>query len=84
VDNINERKLAAIELVERCRCSQTIAGEICGFHRNTVFKLLRIKRILGIEAVFEDDRGAKSPSKYIGRVRSHIKKLLRKHPDWTD
>lgn len=84
LDNINERKLAAIELVERCRCTQKLAGKICGFHRNTVFKLLRIKRILGIEAVFEDDRGAKSPSKYIGRVRSHIKKLLRKHPDWTD
>jgi transposase len=83
-DNINERKLAAIELVERCRCSQTVAGKICGFHRNTVFKLLRIKKILGIEAIFEDDRGPKSPSKYIGKVRSYIKKLLRKHPDWSD
>lgn len=83
-DNINERKLAAIGLVERCRCSQAVAGKICGFHRNTVFKLLRIKKILGIEAIFEDDRGPKSPFKYIGNIRSYIKKLLRKHPNWSD
>jgi len=83
-DNTNERKLAIIELVERGHCNQAIAGKICGFHRNTVFKILRIKRILGIEAVFEDNRGPKGPYKYIGEVRSHIKKLLRKYPDWKD
>ena len=60
-DNINERKLAAIELVERGHCNQTVAGKICEFHRNTVFKILRTKRILGIEAVFEDNRGPKLP-----------------------
>jgi predicted transcriptional regulator with HTH domain/transposase len=83
-DDINERKLAAIELVERCHCSQRIAGKICGFHRNTVFKLLRTKRLLGIEAVFEEYRGLKEAYKYIGKIRSHIKKLLRKYPDWSD
>ena len=83
-DNINERKLAAIELVERGHCNQTVAGKICEFHRNTVFKILRTKRILGIEAVFEDNRGPKEPYKYIGNVRSHIKKLLRKYPDQKD
>ena len=84
VDNANERKLAAIDLVERQLCDQKTAGEICGFHRNTVFKLLRTKRLLGIEAVIEDHRGLKSPYKYIGKVRSRIKKLLRKYPDATD
>lgn len=83
-DDINERKLAAIELVERGHCTQSIAGKICGFHRNSVFKMLRIKRILGIEAVFEDNRGPKGPYKYIGKVRSHIKELLRKFPAWKD
>jgi hypothetical protein len=43
-DNANERKLAAIDLVERQLCDQKTAGEICGFHRNTVFKLLRTKK----------------------------------------
>lgn len=84
VDNANERKLAAIDLVERELCKQKTAGEICGFHRNTVFKLLRTKKLMGIEAVIEDHRGLKSPYKYIGKVRSHIKKLLRKNPDATD
>ena len=44
--SINERKLAAIDLVEKGLCTQKVAGKICGFHRNTVFKLLRTKRIL--------------------------------------
>jgi len=83
-DDINERKIAVIELVERGHCNQTIAGNICGFHRNTVFKILRTKRIFGIEAVFEDNRGPKGPYKYVGKLRLHIKKLLRKYPDWKD
>jgi transposase len=82
--SINERKLAAIDLVEKGLCTQKVAGKICGFHRNTVFKLLRTKRILGIEAIIEDQRGLKQPYKYIGKVRSHIKKLLRKYPQWKD
>ncbi len=82
--SVNERKLAAIDLVEKGLCTQKVAGDICGFHRNTVFKLIRTKTILGVEAVIEDNRGLKSPYKYIGKVRIHIKKLLRRHPDWTD
>ncbi len=81
---MNERKLAAIDLVEKGVCTQKVAGDICGFHRNTVFKLIRTKRILGVEAIIEDNRGLKAPYKYIGEVRSRIKKLLRKYPDWTD
>ena len=83
-DDVNERKLAAIELVERGHCTQNIAGKICGFHRNTVFKLLRTKRLLGIEAVFEDHRGPKGPYKYVNKIRSHVKKLLRKYGGWKD
>jgi hypothetical protein len=83
-DQLNERKLAAVELVERAHCNQRVAGKICGLHPNTVFKLLRIKRILGVESIFDDNRGPKGPSKYIGTVRSHIKKLLRKYPDLKD
>ena len=83
-DNIDERKLAAIELVERGLCNQKTAGKICGFHRNTVFKLLRTKRLLGLEEVFKDNRGLKQPYKYVGKIRSHIKRLLRKYPDWID
>jgi transposase len=84
VDKINERRLAAVQIVELNYCKQKIAGIICGFHRNTVFKLLRTKRLLGIEAIFQDDRGPKAPFKYVGEIRKTIKKLLRKYPDWTD
>jgi len=59
-DNINERRIAVVQLVELKYCNQNNAGKICGFHRNTVFSLLRTKRLLGIEALFEDDRGPKS------------------------
>jgi len=79
-----ERKLAAIELVERDLCTNKVAGKICGFHRNTVFKLLRTKRLLGLEAVFKDDRGLKEPCKHVNEVRGHIKQIIRRYPDWTD
>jgi transposase len=80
----SERKLAAIDLVEREHCNQRIAGKICGFHRNTVYKILRTKKLLGIEAVLRDERGLKEPYKYINQVSSHIKQLQRQHPEWTD
>ena len=83
-DDLKERRLAAVQLVELGFASQKIAGKICGFHRNTVFKLLRTKRLLGTEALFQDDRGPKTAWKYVGEIRTTIKKLLRKYPDWTD
>ncbi|MBC2696070.1 MAG: helix-turn-helix domain-containing protein [Desulfobacteraceae bacterium] len=81
---INERRLAVVQLVELGYCKNRVAGKICGFHRNTVGKLLRTKRLLGIEAIFEDNRGPKAPWKYINSIRKTIKKLIREHPDWTD
>ncbi len=84
IAKINERKMAVVDLIEQDHCNQKEAGIICDFHRNTVFKILRVKRLFGIEAVFEDNRGPHGPFKYIGTVRSHIKKLFRKHPDWID
>jgi len=83
-ENLNERKLAVVELVELGHCNIAVAAKICEFHRNSVFKYLRIKRLLGIEALLADERGPKSPFKYVGPVRSHIKKLLRKYPEWKD
>jgi hypothetical protein len=84
VDFINERRLAAIELYERTDCSKETAGDICGFCRNTVSKLVETKNLLGIEAVFEDNRGPKSPYKYIEQVRKHIETVVAEHPEWTD
>lgn len=84
VGNSTEIKLAAIEFVERALCNQKTAAKICGLHRNTVFKLLRTKSLLGLEAALKDHRGLKEPLKYITEIRSHIKKLQRKYPNWTD
>ena len=74
-NKINERRLAAIQLVELGHCNQKTAGKICGFHRNTVFKLLRTKRLLGVEALLKDDRGPKTPWKYVGKIRKTIKSI---------
>jgi len=82
--NLKERRLAAVQLVELEHCNQKQAGTICGFHRNTVFKLLRTKRLLGIEAIVKDERGPKAPWKYVGKIRETVKELLRKYPEWTD
>ena len=70
---INEKRLAVVQLVELGYCKNRVAGKICGFHRNTVGKLLRTKRLLGVEAIFEDNRGPKAPWKYIGGIRKTIK-----------
>jgi len=84
IDKVNERKLAAIELVERRLADQKTAGEICGFHRNTISKIVQIKEHLGIEAVLRDERGLKSAYKYVESVRRAIQQLLEKWPDWSD
>lgn len=83
-NKMNERRLAAVQLVELGYCKNITAGKICGFHRNTVGNLLRTKRLLGIEALFQDNRGPKAPWKYIGSIRKTIKKLIKEHPNWTD
>jgi transposase len=83
-DNIKERRLAAVQLIELGYCNQGKAGKICEFHRNTILNLLRTKRLLGIDALLKDDRGPKTPWKYVNEIRATIKKLLRKYPDWND
>lgn len=70
--------------MERGICNNKIAGEICDFHRNTVFKLLRTKNILGLEAACRDARGHKEPYKYINDTRTSIKMLINTHKDWSD
>jgi transposase len=83
-DENAERRQAAIQLVELGLCSKTIAGEIFGFHRNTVADLLKTKELLGLEAVLVESRGRKEPVKYINEVQRHIRQLQEKHPDWSD
>lgn len=79
-----ERRLACVELIDLGYCNHGMAGRICGFHRNTVSRLVQTKRLLGIEALIKDDRGPKTPWKYIGDIRRRIKELLKQHPEWTD
>ena len=83
-DNLNDRRLAAVQLVELGYCDQQDAAEICDLHRNTVSRLIKTKNLLGIQAIFDDDRGPKSPHKYKKNIRLIIKQLLQDHPDWTD
>ena len=54
VHQINERRLASVDLVERGICDPKTAGNLCGFHRNTVVRLVRAKRLLGLDAILND------------------------------
>lgn len=83
-DNLNERRLAAVQLVELGYCDQQEAAEICDLHRNTVSRLFKTKNLLGIQAIFDDDRGPKSAHKYKKNILRLIKQLVQEHPDWTD
>jgi predicted transcriptional regulator with HTH domain len=78
------RRVACVELVELGYCNKGMAGRICGFHRNTVSRLVETKRLLGIEGLIKEGRGPKSPWKYIGKIRKVIKELLEQYPEWTD
>lgn len=84
VHQIKERRLAAVDLVERGACDRKTAGNLCGFHRNTVVRLVRAKRLLGLDAIVNDARGLKAPYKYVDEIRSHIKRLLDDGADRTD
>ena len=83
-NNLDDRRLAAVQLVDLGYCDQQDAAEICDLHRNTVSKLIKTKTLLGVQAIFDDDRGPKSPHKYNKNIRQFIKKLVQEHPDWTD
>jgi transposase len=83
-DKSDERKLAAVELVERQICNITTAAQISGFHRNTISKFLVTKKTLGIKALLEENRGLKKPLKYSADVRDIIERLLSQHPGWSD
>ena len=80
----SERHIAVVELVEQGICDQTIAGKICGFHRNTVSKLKKLKAYFGIAALISDNRGLKQPLIYTDEVRQTIEQLLDDNPDWKD
>jgi len=80
----DERKIAAVELVEHGHGTIDEAAQICGFHRNSVSKFIKIKNTLGIKALTEDHRGLKKALKYFDNVLETIQLLLAEHPDWTD
>lgn len=84
VDDLAERKLAAIQLIELGHCNQKNAGLICELHRNTIANILVLKDLLGVEAVVKDHRGIKGPYKYTEDVIRSIEELLAEHPDWSD
>ncbi len=83
-DKSDERKLAAVELVERQICNIMTAAQISGFHRNTIAQFLVTKKTLGIKALLEENRGLKKPLKYKDDVRDTIERLLSQHPGWSD
>lgn len=84
IDSRDERKMAAMDMVERGFCSQSLAGDLCGFHRNSISKFLEIKKHHGISAVLDDNRGRKEPLKYKGEILENIQMLLAENPDKID
>jgi len=83
-DDLAERKLAAVELVERGICNKKTTAQICGFQRNSIANFLMVKSTLGIETLLEENRGLKKPLKYTDDVRPTIERLLSEHADCSD
>lgn len=80
----SEQKKAAIDLYELGHCTRGVAAKISGLHRNTVYKILKTKKLLGLEAAIQSDNGPKAAWKYILEIRTEIKKIIRKYPEWSD
>lgn len=82
--NWAETHLAAVRLADDYKIPYTIVAKICGIDRNTVSKLVKTKRLLGIEYVLQNDRGPKSPWKVVDDVVEIIDQEVKKEPTITN
>lgn len=80
-DDWIERRLAAVRLAEEFDIPYKYVGRICGMHRDTVSKLMKTKRLLGMRYLLENNRGPKAPWKVIDDIINKIDQFVKKQPD---
>jgi len=75
-----EKRLAVVRLADEFKIPYKFVSRICNMNRNTVSKLVKTKRYLGLEALCKKGRGPKAPWKIVDAVIEKTKKLVHENP----
>jgi hypothetical protein len=76
-----ERRLAAVRLADEFELPYKYVARICRMNRNTISKLVKTKRLLGMQHILENNRGPKAPWKLIDEIVRQIDQLVKEQPD---
>ncbi|MGI0037681.1 MAG: putative transposase [Nitrososphaera sp.] len=79
-----ETYLAAVTLADNYQIPYILVAQICQLDRNTVSKLVQTKRLLGLQYIFESDKGPKAPWKVVDEIVAHIDQAVKDDPDITN
>lgn len=75
---------AAVTLAETYQVPYVIVAQICRLDRNTVSKLVKTKQLLGLQYLFENDKGPKAPWKVVDEIVDLIDQAVKDDPDITN
>ena len=76
-----ETRLAAVRLADEFEIPYKYIASICDMHRDTVSKLVKTKRLLGMRYLLDNNRGPKAPWKLVDDIVNQIYQLVNKQPD---
>jgi hypothetical protein len=75
---------AAVTLAEDYQIPYVIVAKICELDRNTVSKLVKTKRLLGLRYLFENDKGPAAPWKVVDEIVALIDQAVKDEPAITN
>jgi hypothetical protein len=79
-----DTRLAAVRLADEFEIPYKYVARICRMNRNTVSKLVKTKRLLGIRYLLENNRGPKAAWKLVDDITDRIDQLVSEQPDVTN
>jgi len=83
-DDWAETYHAAVVLADTYQIPYTVVARICRLDRNTVSKLVKTKRLLGLQYIFENDKGPKAPWKLVDEIVALIDQAIQDDPNITN
>jgi len=75
---------AAVTLADHYQLPQVVVAEICQLDRNTVSKLVKTKQFLGLQYIFENDKGPKAAWKVVDEIVVMIDQAIKDDPTITN
>ncbi len=75
---------AAVTLADDYQIPYVIVAKICQLDRNTVSKLVKTKRLLGLRYIFANDKGPAAPWKVVDEIVALIDQAVNDDPEVTN